>query len=400
MMHLLLQLHAPLDDVNRSLYVFGCNDASCYSEEDAGRFHPCIAGGALRCFRSQQQWTNYVSSTAHNSDNQKGEPNTTTTTWGIDDGNDGWDEDDDDWGGSSETNKKDSEHVSMDELETMLTNCEMHSKKSETAKLQSTTTNHNKRKSHGNSPANVPSFEQHDLEMLDEPPTNRGRNDDSDEDDDDNVCTNIDGSKVDQMLSRYLDIEDDEEILSAIKRGGKLETENGKGGGGERYERLPPEERALIAFTKRLKRAPQQVARYAYGGVPLWSVSLPPSTPINNQHRSKQQQKSKKNAHKVHSPLPEVPNCCCGAVRIFESQLLPSLLHVLNVDACATADNNDVLGLITTGGMNWGSVAVYSCSESCNESREEFLIIQESCDAPITKKTGRKDDGDDDMDDG
>ena len=72
--------------------------------------------------------------------------------------------------------------------------------------------------------------------------------------------------------------EEDEEILSALN-GGHLASNKdlshvaGKGSsGGERYERLSPEERAFLAFSNRLKRAPRQVVRYAYGGFPLWSV--------------------------------------------------------------------------------------------------------------------------------
>ena len=52
-MHLLLQLHAPLDDVDRTLYVFGCNNASCHSSASISRgeddddtntspFHSCL----------------------------------------------------------------------------------------------------------------------------------------------------------------------------------------------------------------------------------------------------------------------------------------------------------------------------------------------------------------------
>ena len=36
--------------------------------------------------------------------------------------------------------------------------------------------------------------------------------------------------------------------------------------------------------------------------------------------------------------------------------------------------------------MNWGSIAVYSCPESCDESREEFLIVQESGEDAETKQ--------------
>jgi len=39
--------------------------------------------------------------------------------------------------------------------------------------------------------------------------------------------------------------------------------------------------------------------------------------------------------------------------------------------------------------MNWGVISVYSCSESCSVSREEFVIVQASVD-DIDKKAAPK----------
>lgn len=92
---------------------------------------------------------------------------------------------------------------------------------------------------------------------------------------------------------------------------------------------------------------------------------------------------------------------------------MPSILHVLNVDKYATVVGNS--GVDTTpktsvemnelfdkfsGGMNWGTIAVYSCSVSCKEYREEYVVVQESVDGDpkrveikmIPKNTGN--DGD------
>jgi hypothetical protein len=47
--------------------------------------------------------------------------------------------------------------------------------------------------------------------------------------------------------------------------------------------------------------------------------------------------------------------------------------------------------------MNWGSIAVYSCPLSCDDSREEFVIVQEAVgDAPTRKVAEKGDDSDGD----
>ncbi|KAL7552726.1 hypothetical protein ACHAWF_015962 [Thalassiosira exigua] len=437
-MYLLIQLHAPLDAVDRTLYVFGCNDASCHTRKSDtvgdsssnSRFRSCIGsgaqGGALRCIRSQQKWKDDNSKVEANKpgpiDSLKPKvtlnDNLENNDWGMDDGSDDWGDGDDDWGCSEASGAKADADVSMDDLETMLTNCEMRStsKSGSGSSTKVRPASDSVGQSHiansnpsdhplANNLANnfaSPSFEQHDLEMIDEPPTGSGRdNNDSDEDEDDEIGG--DSSKVDSMLSRYLDKEDDEEILSALTGGAKYNACNsnntkGGSGGGEKYERLPPEERAFLAFTKRLKRAPGQVARYAYAGSPLWSVPLLRGNSAQTKHPK--QRKSKKSASKSHSLLPTIPTCSCGADRMFEFQVLPSLLHVLDVDVHASGGkNDDVMNLISSGGMNWGALAVYSCSESCDKSREEFIIVQDAvCDAPIEKKAKKNDDSDDDND--
>ncbi len=105
--------------------------------------------------------------------------------------------------------------------------------------------------------------------------------------------------------------------------------------------------------------------------------------------------KQKKTTEKTNLPVPfpQILPCKCGAQRLFEFQLMPSMLHVLDVDSNANYLGDvslDVLELVSTGGMNWGSVAIYSCPESCDLSREEFVIVQESIDEdPVTLKCGK-----------
>ncbi|CCI45764.1 unnamed protein product [Albugo candida] len=112
----------------------------------------------------------------------------------------------------------------------------------------------------------------------------------------------------------------------------------------EVYEQTPTEERHFIRFQERLKRCPQQCLRYDYDGEPLWPIPIPSQF--------------------------HIPKCKCGKERKFECQLMPAVLYVLQVDKCFPP--NTVAGPC---GMDWLSLLVYSCPDSCDESREEFVHV-------------------------
>ena len=95
--------------------------------------------------------------------------------------------------------------------------------------------------------------------------------------------------------------------------------------------------------------------------------------------------------------FPAVPPCACGSKRIFEVELLPSILFVLDVDAYAQAMQGNNGGRMAAsvalnevekkmndkfdnGGMDWGALAIYSCPESCDMNREEYVVVQKSVD--------------------
>ncbi len=411
-MYLIVQMHAPLDDLDRTLYVFGCNTFSCHSRgdndkgemgndesESSNRFQSCKS---VRCIRSQQCWTGLTALTGEAMTRDSEEPCNILrdNDWGVGDDNASWGDDgDNEWGGGK-NNTSSGDYISIDDLELLLNSCEMKSP-GRTSKPSPSTDIAAVQQSHRADSANrtngtEPSFEYHDLETVNEPIVHRGGGDE-DDDEDDVDCGNADATKVDEMLSRYLDMEDDEEILLVLKGGNNSPSRGGSefgGSGGERYERLPPEERALLSFSTRLKRAPSQVVRYAYGGIPLWSKPL--HQPQSSIHKSNQQSKN------VYSTPLVVPNCDCGAERVFEFQIMPSVLHVLDVDRYASGSqkSDGLIELISSGGMNWGVIAVYSCPESCEKSREEFVIVQDAVsDAPIRMKAVKMDTTDDDMDD-
>lgn len=93
-----------------------------------------------------------------------------------------------------------------------------------------------------------------------------------------------------------------------------------------------------------------------------------------------------------------VPPCSlCGTRRIFEFQVLPSLLHVLQVDNSQhkLVSRLDDCNFFEEGGMDWGNIAIYTCSNpNCVATTEEYCVIQKSVDdRPLClKKRLRQDD--------
>jgi len=102
------------------------------------------------------------------------------------------------------------------------------------------------------------------------------------------------------------------------------------------------EDKNFLKFKKIIKNNPEQVLRY-YGfnkdAIPLW-VSDKDKTP---------------------ELIPKCPNC--DAPRVVECQIMPQLLTILGV----------------IEGLDWGTLIIYSCSQSCNSNRfyqEEFIWNQ------------------------
>ncbi|VEU39170.1 unnamed protein product [Pseudo-nitzschia multistriata] len=177
--------------------------------------------------------------------------------------------------------------------------------------------------------------------------------------DEDDVGLSESDEKIRNMLARYMAEEEDEDILAAI---GGTNATGGGSGPTEEDERLSAEDRVLRGFQDRMRRAPRQVIRYANGGKPLWSIP-----DVNH----------------------NVPNCpLCGAERTFEMQVLPSILDALGVEKYETKTKREAgdeplaLGDLLSNGLNFGSIAAYTCSNpACTpEKKEAYLVIQKSVD--------------------
>jgi Programmed cell death protein 2, C-terminal putative domain len=95
----------------------------------------------------------------------------------------------------------------------------------------------------------------------------------------------------------------------------------------------------------------------------------------------------------------QVPPCGnCGAPRVFEAQILPSILHVLDVDRYAPTDDADTAAAATdnvttrkayynSGGMDFGNIAIYTCSAAC-DGQEEYVVVQDSVDKQQQQSSG------------
>merc|ERR1712194_884981 len=79
----------------------------------------------------------------------------------------------------------------------------------------------------------------------------------------------------------------------------------------------------------RLARWPSQVVRYCFGGSVL---------------------RGSKEAEVV-------PDCPCGAARVFEAQLMPTLLFNLKIEEQIAQGCSEA--------MDWTHVAVYTCADNC-----------------------------------
>ena len=292
-MHLLTQLYAPLEGLDRTLYIFACNRASCFRsifETDENNINFCLGGGTVvRCIRDQVKHQTGVnkkspivhckpkslpspSSLGNNKSSSDHPANKDDGLWGSDC------DSDDDWGVENNINHNDGikSSTSIDLVEQMLSKLEMRKKVETHISIQKPLkkfSTHNriaKNKVIDFLKPKVASFPRFELDTYEEPFLNAT----NEEDDDDNIgLSDTCDDDVQRMLNRYLKNEEDSDILSAIENQiSGTDISNDSIDVEEKYERLRPEDRLMLTFIDRVKRAPKQVIRYAYGGIPLWSL--------------------------------------------------------------------------------------------------------------------------------
>ena len=251
-MYLLLQLYSP--ETERTLYVFGCNGGSCVASAFVRSSQFSLGGGGrFVCRRSQPDKS--LKAIDDGMDSSK-EAQAAESPWGSHEKSDNAENDWDVTVGDDDN---------IEDLEAMVTAMEMEGSRAKVERAKPTLpAPKSKTAPEAPSSLSTPSFPSFEIHSLQEPPA---RNSDDMDEDDVGMMEDSD-AKIQQMLARYMAEEEDADIIAAIQGS----TGYASGARGEKDERLPPEDRAMLAFTDRVKRAPRQVVRYAQGGVPLWSV--------------------------------------------------------------------------------------------------------------------------------
>ncbi|XP_068058573.1 programmed cell death protein 2-like [Anomalospiza imberbis] len=158
----------------------------------------------------------------------------------------------------------------------------------------------------------------------------------------------LDTDHADKLLKEYQQREcvDLEQMMS--------ESYGGEDGN-EKYEKSEVKnwDHTFHKFMKRISVCPEQILRYSWGGQPLF-ITCPPA-----------------NLDQA------IPACStCGSSRVFEFQLMPTLVSMLQSDSDLSVE--------------FGTVIVYTCERSCWPTNhqtplEEFIFVQEDPDQRLFK---------------
>ena len=118
-----------------------------------------------------------------------------------------------------------------------------------------------------------------------------------------------------------------------------------------------------MKFQQRIERSPQQVWRYCFGGdaLPMSDVKLPESTSSAKLAAMPQKERTKMKASKT-----VLPRCIhCGAKRVFECQLLASLIYEVGQNCPNFLMRKREKGESLDTLMDFGSIFIYTCENDC-----------------------------------
>ncbi|KAG8504732.1 Programmed cell death protein 2 [Galemys pyrenaicus] len=108
------------------------------------------------------------------------------------------------------------------------------------------------------------------------------------------------------------------------------------------------EDKIFQKFKAKVDLVPEQILRYGRGIAPIW---------ISGENIPQEK---------------DIPDCPCGAKRIFEFQVMPQLLYYLKADRLGRS-------------VDWGVLAIFTCAKSCRLGTgytEEFVWKQDVTAAP------------------
>ena len=176
----------------------------------------------------------------------------------------------------------------------------------------------------------------------------------------------------------------------------------------EQWERLLRKgvDEVFDKYVRRLEAAEDgrsQVLRYELGGCPLpysgqsdLFKKLFPKAPIP----SRPEDEDDLDLTTYYDPSP-IPRCSCGAKRVFELQLVPSLISILSPDSLSSTGERSKRGSKSkqteeqrkkelarlaageagqkdgeASEMEWGSVLVFGCEADCEGWKEEWVGVE------------------------
>ncbi|KFP24181.1 Programmed cell death protein 2-like, partial [Colius striatus] len=158
----------------------------------------------------------------------------------------------------------------------------------------------------------------------------------------------LDTDHADKLLKEYQQREgvDLEQLMSESFAGED---------GNEKYEKseVKGRDHTFHKFMKRISVCQEQILRYSRGGQPLF-ITCPPAN--------------------IDKGIPACSNC--GSNRVFEFQLMPALVSMLQSDSDLSVE--------------FGTAIVYTCERSCWPANnktplEEFVFVQEDPDQRLFK---------------